>query len=96
VSDPVALDRSAVELRAKLTEVMQGVDANRDGRIDADTSEAGLDQLHAQLQAMLQRESDPKYAPLPRKYLLGIVRLPDGKWIFTSIRNALARPSYGH
>lgn len=95
-TDTVALDRKAVELRAKLTEVMQGVDANRDGRIDTNTSEAGLDQLHSQLQAMLQRENEPKYAPLPRKYLLGIVRLPDGKWIFTSIRNALARPSYGH
>ena len=95
-NDAVALDRAAVELRAKLAAVTQGVDANRDGRIDATASEAGLDQVHAQLQAMLERETDPKYAPLPRKYLLGIVRLPDGKWIFTSIRNALARPSYGH
>lgn len=96
VNDPVALDRTAVELRAGLAAVTQGVDANRDGRIDATAAEAGLDQLHGQLQAMLEREGEPKYAPLPRKYLLGIVRMPDGKWIFTSIRNALSRPSYGH
>jgi hypothetical protein len=96
VADAVALDRIAVELRAGLTNIVQGVDANRDGRIEASAAEAGLDQLHAQLQAMLARENDPRYAPLPRKYLLGIMRLPDGKWIYTSIRKALSRPSYGH
>jgi len=95
-SDPLALDRVAVELRSALSALAQGVDANHDGRIEATPDEAGLDQLHAQLQAMLDRETDPKYAPLPRKYLLGIVRMPDGRWIFTSIRNALSRPSYGH
>ena len=96
VDDPVALDRTAVELRAGLTSAAQGIDANHDGFIDATAAEAGLDQLHSQLQAMLDREADPKYAPLPRKYLLGIVRMPDGKWIFTSIRNALSRPNYGY
>jgi hypothetical protein len=96
VDDPIALDRAAVELRAGLTSAAQGVDANRNGLIDATAEEAGLDQLHSQLQAMLDREADPKYAPLPRKYLLGVVRMPDGKWIFTSIRNALSRPNYGY
>ncbi len=96
IDDPVALDRTAVELRAGLAAAAQGIDANRDGQIDATATEAGLDQLHAQLQAMLDREADPKYAPLPRKYLLGLVRMPNGKWIFTSIRNALSRPSYGY
>jgi hypothetical protein len=96
LNDPVELDRIAVELRAKLAAVADGVDANRDGQIDATAAEAGLEQLHGQLQAMLTRETEPKYAPVPRKYLLGLVRLPDGKWIFTSIRNALSRPSYGH
>jgi hypothetical protein len=96
LNDPVAIDRVAVELRAELAAAAQGIDANHDGRIDATAEEVGLVQLHAQLQAMLDRENDPKYAPLPRKYLLGIVRMPDGKWIFTSILNALSRPSYGH
>lgn len=96
LNDPIELDRIAVELRAKLAAAADGVDANHNGLIDATADEAGLEQVHAQLQAMLARESDPKYAPLPRKYLLGIVRLPDGKWIFTSIKNALSRPSYGH
>jgi hypothetical protein len=95
-TDPLALDRTAIELRAALTAVSQGVDANRDGLIEATPSEGGLEQLHGQLQTMLDRENAPKYVPLPRKYLLGIVRMPDGKWIFTSIRNALSRPSYGH
>ena len=95
-NDPTALDRAAVEVRARLGAVTHGVDANHDGRIDATAAEAGLDQVHAQLQAMLDRETNPKYAPLPRRYLLGIVKLPSGKWIFTSIRDALSRPSYGH
>jgi hypothetical protein len=96
LNDPLTLDRAAVELRIGLIGAIEGIDANRDGRIEATPDEAGLDQLHAQLQAMLDREADPTYSPLPRKYLLGIVRMPDGKWIFTSIRNALSRPSYGH
>jgi hypothetical protein len=57
---------------------------------------AGLVQLHAQLSAMLAREDQPKYEPVPRKYLLGLVRMPDGKWVFTSIRKAMSRPSYGY
>ena len=90
------LDRAAVEMRASLRAAAQGHDADGNGRIDATPGEAGLAQLHALLDAMLARESDPKYAPLPKKYLLGVVRLPNGKWIFTSIRKALSRPSYGH
>jgi hypothetical protein len=95
-ADGAALDRAAVELRAKLRAAAQGYDADGNGRIDATAAEAGLVQLHAQLDAMLARESDPKYAPLPKKYLLGVVRLPDGRWIFTTIRKALSRPRYGY
>ena len=30
--------------------------------------------------AMLSREQNPRYEPLPRKYVLGLVRLPNGHW----------------
>jgi hypothetical protein len=56
----------------------------------------GMDQLQTQLDAMLRRETNPKYQPLPEKYLLGLVRLPNGKWTFASLREALSRPSYGY
>ena len=29
---------------------------------------------------MLKREQNPRYEPLPRKYVLGLVRLPNGHW----------------
>lgn len=56
---------------------------------------AELDRFQGQLSAMLARESNPKYEPLEKKYLLGLVRLPNGKWMFASIRNALSKPTYG-
>jgi hypothetical protein len=96
VRDAAALDKTALELRSTLSSIAAGSDANSDGRIDAAPAEAGLQQLQAQLDAMLSRETNPKYEPLPKKYLLGLVRLPNGKWGFTSLRKALAGPSYGH
>jgi hypothetical protein len=90
------LDRTALELRSTLRGIAVGIDANGDGRIDPVVGEAGFEQLQTQLDAMLARETNPKYEPLPKKYLLGLVRLPSGKWGFTSLRNALSRPTYGH
>jgi hypothetical protein len=94
--DPAALDQIALELRNSLRAAAAGVDADRNGSVDSTANEAGLEQLHVQLNAMLARETQPKYEPVPRKYLLGLVRMPDGKWVFTSIRKAMSRPSYGH
>jgi hypothetical protein len=94
--DVASLHTAAFELRTTLRAAALGYDADGNGRIDATPAEAGLAQLHSQLDAMLARESDPKYAPLPKKYLLGVVRLPSGKWAFDTLRKALGRPSYGH
>jgi hypothetical protein len=94
--NPAALDQIALDLRNSLRAAALGLDADGNGSIDSTASEAGLEQLHAQLNAMLARETQPKYEPVPRKYLLGLVRMPDGKWVFTSIRKAMSRPSYGH
>lgn len=41
---------------------------------------AGIRGLHHDMQAMLKREDDPRYEPLPRRYVLGLVRLPNGEW----------------
>jgi hypothetical protein len=95
--DSQALDRVAVNLHTALHSAARGFDANGNGQIDPVASEAGIDQLQAQLQAMLKRESNPGYQPLPKKYVLGLVRLPDGRWSFASLlhRNK-ARPTYGY
>jgi hypothetical protein len=45
---------------------------------------------------MLARETNPKYQPLEKKYLLGLVRMPNGKWMYASLRKALGRPTYGY
>jgi hypothetical protein len=96
VRDAAVLDKTALELRGTLRGIAVGLDANGDGRIDPTPAEAGFDQLQQQLDAMLAREENPRYEPLEKKYLLGLVRLPSGKWMFASLREALSKPTYGH
>lgn len=48
----------------------------------------GFNALHQSLTDALERESDPAYEPVPRRYVLGLVRLPSGRWEYQ-----LARPS---
>jgi len=91
-----ALDKAAIDLRSALHFAARGLDANGNGRIDPVTAEAGIDQLQTELQAMLNRETNPAYEPLPRKYVLGLVKLPNGKWSFASLRGAKSRPTYGY
>ena len=40
----------------------------------------GFNALHQSLTDALERERDPAYEPVPRRYVLGLVRLPTGKW----------------
>ncbi len=82
VRDAAVLDRTAVELRATLRDIAVG--------------ENGFEHLQQELDAMLARETNPKYHPLEKKYLLGLVRLPDGKWVYASLRKAMGRPTYGY
>lgn len=44
------------------------------------TVPTGIRGLHDAMQLMLDRETDPHYEPLPRRYVLGLVRLPNGEW----------------
>lgn len=54
-------------------------------------SDWGLVHISAQLSGMLAREIDPEYEPVPRKYVLGLVRLPSGLWGYR-----LSRPVYSN
>ena len=49
------------------------------GEVSA-SGEIGISRLHDAMQAMLDRETEPRYEPLPRRYVLGLVRLPNGQW----------------
>ena len=51
----------------------------------------------ASLEAMLQRETDPSYEPVSKRYVLGLVRLPDGVWAYRLPRRQPARSAgYGY
>ncbi len=43
-------------------------------------STMGFNALHHALLASLDREQDPSYEPVSRRYVLGLVRLPTGEW----------------
>lgn len=94
-SDTAALDQTALALRANLRAVTLGSDMDGSGEIAANTAEAGMYQLRVELDAMLAREV-PRYEPLPRKYVLGLVRLPNGKWDFSFAHRPSQRPTYGY
>ena len=61
---------------------LQGSDANGDGVVGDSREEYGLKQLRRDLEALIARE-DPRYEPVARRYLLGLVRLPTGEWVFS-------------
>ena len=71
---------------------------NRDGAIgNAYLSYGnGLEHIAAELHAMLGRETDPSYQPVPRKYVLGLVRLPNGLWAYRLPRRKREPISYGY
>jgi hypothetical protein len=94
--DALSLDRIALDVRTALSAALAGVDADHNGHIDATAAEAGLEQFHAALDTTLEREANPKYEPLERRYLLGVVRLPNGKWGFLPWGKSNSRPTYGY
>ena len=72
---------------------VNGLDMDDDGAIGSITDEYGLDQLKSDLVAMTERE-DPPYQPVPRVYLLGAVRLPDGKWTYSWLADSSQHKGY--
>ncbi|MHB8473095.1 MAG: hypothetical protein ACYDC8_09685 [Gammaproteobacteria bacterium] len=58
-----------------------GDDPKGDGVVGSSPKEYGLKQLRAELQAMIDRENPP-YTTVDSWYLLNLVRLPSGVWIF--------------
>jgi hypothetical protein len=60
---------------------LNGVDVDGNGSIGNTTEEIGLKQMRQQLLTMLARENPP-YHPIGRRYLLGLVKMPNGRWVY--------------
>lgn len=78
---PAELPGLAEELSQLLTACLNGIDRNNDGRFDAANDELGLAQIRTDLSKMIANEKPP-YHPLGRRYLLGLIRLPSGRWAY--------------
>ena len=65
------------QLQRELRVAIHGGDAGADGN---GFPSIGFVALQDELVAALERERDPVYTPVPRRYVLGLVRLPSGQW----------------
>lgn len=60
---------------------IEGIKSGGNGNEITDPNDFGLKHLRVQIEEMIDREVPP-YQPVPRRYLLGVVRLPSGKWTY--------------
>ncbi len=77
-----ALIEQIPELDNLLLHAIYGNDLDHNGIIGNNPDESGLVQLRAILSEMVANEVDPPYTPIGKKYLFGLVRLPDGNWVY--------------
>lgn len=82
------------EIQEILRHCVEGDDLNGDGIVATDPNEFGLVQLRSSLLAMLALEKEPPYLPVGKKYLLGLVKLPNGKWSYKFNRAATDSTDY--
>ncbi len=84
------------QLQRTLYSVLNGEDYNHDGKIDLSPDEIGLLQLRKIISKGLRNEV-PAYQPVGKKYLLGLVRLPNGNWEYKfNASNSRKRLSFYH
>jgi len=81
-SEPAEMADISFALSERLRFAVFGRDVDGDGIIGSAENETGLLQLNEQLNTMLKNERDPEYQPLPRKYVLGLIKLDNGEWAF--------------
>jgi len=70
-----------VEIEQMIDRSLHGADVDGNGSIGNTAEEIGLKQMRQQLLAMLAHENPP-YQPIGRRYLLGLVKLPSGRWVY--------------
>ncbi len=69
------------QMRVLAVQILEGVDEDNNGYIGQSPIEYGLKQLRRDMAQVAARE-DPPYQPVAKRYLFGLVRLPDGNWEF--------------
>lgn len=89
-ADAGEIAQISFDLRQQLRLAINGGDIDGDGVIGSAEGEIGLRQLDEQMQVMLAQERDPLYEPLPKKYVLGLIRLSDGSWVYDLKRDRSA------
>ena len=70
-----------IHLQNILNAVLDGEDKDQDGIVGSSPKEIGLLQLRKIISRGLRNEV-PAYQPVGKKYLLGLVRLPNGNWAY--------------
>ena len=78
-SSDAEISRLTAEIEQIIDRSLNGADVDGNGSIGNTAEEIGLKQMRQQLLAMLSRENPP-YHPIGRRYLLGLVRMPNGRW----------------
>ena len=80
------INLAAMGLTAEIEQIinrsLNGADVDGNGSIGNTAEEIGLQQMRQQLVEMLARENPP-YQPIGRRYLLGLVKLPSGRWFYS-------------
>lgn len=70
-----------------LTHGYKGRDLDHDGLIGNLPDESGLVQLRERLSSLAANEVNPPYKPIGEGYLLGLIREPDGRWVYNFDRS---------
>lgn len=70
---------SALEAEVLAEELLPQVEANVNGD---SAGTIGIAQIRQEIDEMIAREVPP-YQPVAKKHLFGLIRLPDGKWMFS-------------
>jgi hypothetical protein len=90
LSKDVAGSGSMPDAKVTVDEIVRLARANvygeeaGDGKQGSTASSYGLQQLRAELDAMIAREKPP-YVTVDQWYLFNLVRLPNGKWVFDKL-----------
>lgn len=74
------------EIERIIDRSLNGADVDGNGSIGNTAEEIGLKQMRQQLVLMLSHENPP-YHPIGRRYLLGLVKLPNGRWVYSFERS---------
>jgi hypothetical protein len=84
---------SVDEIRKLADANLSGDDADGDGSVGSQRAEYGLVQIRNALEGIVARE-DPPYVTADQWYLLNLVRLPNGKWVFDRLRRSGSMEGY--